>query len=1422
MRHLCSFLRLLIVTAVLGLATLGGAKPAHAAVEFRYGQLSWRKVAPLTAEFIVTCGFKRSNYPGRYRDGFVGIGDKLTDAPTGIVLNFDNDATTTTPIAPVLPPAGGISGNGLDFVVVAIDPTRDLAIARAMDPNTGQDRIRFTYPSQVDQTDPDPGTPWVASIGLNFNGAAGASGRRPSGPLVRNNADGQFRLETTVDLSANGQSAATSMPTLFTVPQTGGSFFVPGYDADQNTIRYRLATFTEAGGVFFQPLGATIDPVTGEYTVPAGLAPGYWSTQVVIEEYNGAGLLVGKSPVDFMFEVRANLSGSAPVFKTPPTPAAGSVITAVVGRPISFLVQASDPDGEAVTINATGVPSGARQVASLPTTANLVQSQLSWTPTQANLGAHSIVYTAADQSGNVTQNAIIILVIDGIDLLEPDGGEMYTVNQVVDIRWDSGGGTRQAGVKIEISRDGGATWDPTPITALASDTGIFSWTVTGPFSKTCRIRVSNAADPADYGISASDFTIADGRRVGPVCSPAGATNIPDNEPSWTEVPLSFPDDLIIRTLEVKVDISHPFIGDLEVGLVHPDGTVVLLHDETGEGKADLTETYGYGFRGGVQLTAPVESLTTLYGKRSIGTWKLRVRDLNPGDVGQVNQWCLTMVGRDTGKITVTSPAPGDRWAVATTHPITWTATGVVGDVNVQISRDSGATWTTVGTLPVSAGSFDWLVSGPETTHARVRIVSVEDPVQVDDTDGDFTIQNPYFTILLPAAGDSIPVGRPYQIRWDGVPLGGGEDVKIEFSKNGTDWITLAGAASNTGIFTWTPTKAHVSDTARIRITANQAPARIAQTGEFKVLDPTIAILAPVGGEKWFIETTQTIRWSTVGVSGPVNVEVSRDGGHVWELIGVNLTSAGSEGSFNWKVTGPVSDQSQHRAQVRITAVNDPTKFGLSLPFTISEMHLKVLSPNGGEVFGIGTTQTIQWDPGDVIGNVDISLSTDGGDSFTPLFTDVPNGGRIDWTVGNTANNPETEVLIRVKAHDYLAADESDAVFTLLQPTLTVVSPAGGEELRVGKSALLKWTSEGVPGRVRIDLSRNGGGTWETLFASAANNGSVEWKPVTGPDTSNAILRITSEDNPSVSAQSAAAFNIVTPSITVTSPNGGQQWFTGSAQAITWNAKGFDGPVKIELTRNGGQRWETLFERTENDGVQEWVVSGDNSTNARIKITALNEESLSDQSDGPFSITAPMISLGAPNGGQTWLVGTTQTVTWRAVGVTGPVDIELSLDGGVTWAPLTKDTVNTANDGAEAWLVSGAVSTNARIRVSWHDRPEVNDSSDKSFTIAVPTFQVTSPTSTSTWHMGSRETITWSGPAVTAGGTVDILLSRNNGKTYETIIADTANDGSATWQVVGKTAGKCKVKVVWKSQEGVSATSNGTFKIAGKLKVKKKK
>lgn len=75
---------------------------------------------------------------------------------------------------------------------------------------------------------------------------------------------------------------------------------------------------------------------------------------------------------------------------------------------------------------------------------------------------------------------------------------------------------------------------------------------------------------------------------------------------------------------VTVDITHPYIGDLIVELVAPDGTAYMLHNRTGGSADNIRNTYT------VDLSAEQIS----------GSWKLRVRDAARGDVGTLNRWSL--------------------------------------------------------------------------------------------------------------------------------------------------------------------------------------------------------------------------------------------------------------------------------------------------------------------------------------------------------------------------------------------------------------------------------------------------------------------------------------------------------------------------------------------------------------------------------------------------------------------------------------------------------------------------------------------------------------------------------------------------------------------------------------------------------------
>lgn len=104
------------------------------------------------------------------------------------------------------------------------------------------------------------------------------------------------------------------------------------------------------------------------------------------------------------------------------------------------------------------------------------------------------------------------------------------------------------------------------------------------------------------------------------------------------------------------------------------------------------------------------------------------------------------------------------------------------------------------------------------------------------------------------------------------------------------------------------------------------------------------------------------------------------------------------------------------------------------------------------------------------------------------------------------------------------------------PTITVTSPNGGENLQVGNAHVITWTSSNVTGNVRIEISRDGGGSFQTLFADTANDGSESWT-VTGPATTQARIRVSSVSNPAVNDTSNSNFTISDPSPPPPPPGG---------------------------------------------------------------------------------------------------------------------------------------------------------------------------------------------------------------------------------------------------------------------------------------------
>jgi len=104
------------------------------------------------------------------------------------------------------------------------------------------------------------------------------------------------------------------------------------------------------------------------------------------------------------------------------------------------------------------------------------------------------------------------------------------------------------------------------------------------------------------------------------------------------------------------------------------------------------------------------------------------------------------------------------------------------------------------------------------------------------------------------------------------------------------------------------------------------------------------------------------------------------------------------------------------------------------------------------------------------------------------------------------------------------------------------------------------------------------------------------------------------------------------------------------------------------------------------------------------------------------LSIPVLSVTEPNGGESWPLGTTQTITWNSLNLSGNLRIELnrSFPTGA-WEPIDS---STENDGSEAWVVSGDPGASCLLRILSVNMPAVGDSSDGVFALVAPPPPVT--------------------------------------------------------------------------------------------------
>jgi len=285
------------------------------------------------------------------------------------------------------------------------------------------------------------------------------------------------------------------------------------------------------------------------------------------------------------------------------------------------------------------------------------------------------------------------------------------------------------------------------------------------------------------------------------------------------------------------------------------------------------------------------------------------------------------------------------------------------------------------------------------------------------------------------------------------------------------------------------------------------------------------VIQPNGGELLEVGKSYEINWESENLVGNVFIMFALDD-FVKDVHPIAVNEP-NDGSFLWN---NIPDMPSKTVKVRVSsmknsAVNDRsddyfTIFDSTVPF------IRVVSPNGGELWKAGTARTIKWVSKNVPGNVFIEYSKDNfASDVNVIAIDTENDGSFLWE--DIPHDLSQTVRVRISSmQDAEIFDVSDADFIIDDPPIEVLSPDGGEEWKAGSSHEIEWETLDFTGTLKIEYSKDYFVSDVHLIASnVQDTGSRMWENIPNDPTTTARVRISSTADPSVRDISDANFSI---------------------------------------------------------------------------------------------------------------------------------------------------------------------------------------------------------------------------------------------------------------------------------------------------------
>lgn len=476
----------------------------------------------------------------------------------------------------------------------------------------------------------------------------------------------------------------------------------------------------------------------------------------------------------------------------------------------------------------------------------------------------------------------------------------------------------------------------------------------------------------------------------------------------------------------------------------------------------------------------------------------------------------------TPSITVIYPNGGESFKPDSVIVVQWKAQDFNGNLSIQYSVDSMATWQNLGNRQVRQGVVDtlsWRVPNLPTTTAFVRVSQAigggggGGATAIRDTSNrSFTIAKlpdslaPKITVTYPNGGQVLKADTTVLISWNAERVNGA--ISVQYSAdNGTTWTTIANRQGRDGDDTasWrvpnSPTTEALVRVGSATITRDTSDGTFTILARPDSLNPKLKLLYPNGGEVLQTDSIVTVSWESKNITGNVTIQYAVNGGQ-WKNVATQATQEGPNG-YRWKVPNDPSTSVWMRITTGGggggggTAVRDSS----DAVFTIQSgpaAEVTLIEPRVGRRLVGGTKTWIVWTSLNTGGTLLLEYSLDGKGTWKEIQAVQAIGARdsIEWVV---PPDTTTRGWVRLRTFDN-SAEYAIGPITILPSGTTGVNEAAAGAMSslailpnpAASQAALHWQQKQA-GDVTARLYASDGSLVATTPLGNRSAGAQQWQ-----------------------------------------------------------------------------------------------------------------------------------------------------------------------------------------------------------------------------------------------------------------------------------------------------------------------------------------